>query len=52
VLLSAAAPVEPPNVQLHAPTGAHLLSGQHTTTVQPTDFLFLLIDRDQHTLSS
>jgi hypothetical protein len=48
VLLSAAAPVE----QLHAHTGAHLLSGQHTTTVEPTGFLFMLIDSDQLTLNS
>jgi hypothetical protein len=36
VLSSAAAPFEPQNMQLHAHTGAHLLSGQHTTIVQPT----------------
>jgi hypothetical protein len=42
MLLTAAAPFEPRNMQLHAHTRAHLLSRQQTIVVQPLGFLFML----------
>jgi hypothetical protein len=43
MLLTAAAPVEPQNMQLHAHTSAHLLPRQQTMIAQPIGFPFCAV---------